>query len=128
KSYVSRCEMGLVAYRVRIAAKHTSRLQGLNLRIPVEHDLILLQIRSGLVLRWIGLRECRHRPEFAKGVAEFCAHAVDHFFKTDDLQFLRTEVVDHRQQQFHTVVVRWKSFFFKEVPERRHIFSVYAKN
>ena len=104
------------------------RLHRLDLRIPVEDDLVLLQVRSGLVLRRVWLRQRRDGPELAEGVAELRAHAIDRVFKANDLELLRAKILDDRQHEFDAVIVGRQPFLFEEVAELRHIVRADAED
>src|SRR5690606_649418 len=88
-----------------LAARYPVGLHGLNLRVPVQHHLVLLQVgRSGLKVGARGL-EGRNRSQLAEGVAKLGLDAVDLLLEADRLERLRAQVPDDRQDEIDAFFV-----------------------
>src|SRR3990172_229147 len=105
-----------------------TRPHRLDFRVPVEHALVPLQVMGARVRAGVRLAYRRHRPELAERIAELGAHAIDGLLEPDGLELLGTEALDHRQQEFDTVVVDGQALFFEEVAELRHVICVDSEN
>jgi pimeloyl-ACP methyl ester carboxylesterase len=68
----------------------------LNLRIPVQDDLVLLEIGSRIVRRRVRLGEGGDWTKPPKAVPELGADSINCLFETNGPQLLRAEILDDR--------------------------------
>ena len=73
--------MCLVRPLIGVAANDAGGFHRLDLGIPVQHHLVVLQARGRLVASRVRLLHRGDRTQFAEGVAELGAYAIDRFLQ-----------------------------------------------
>ena len=121
-------EMGLIRCRIGISPHETSRLHRLDLRIPVEPHLVLLEVHGAWIAGWVRWRDGRNGRELPERVTELGADPVDRLLEANRLEALSSKVLDHRQQELGAIVVGGEPFVVEEVPELRHVVGVNAED
>src|SRR5690606_5203056 len=76
---VTRCQPSLVRRTVVVATRNAHGLHGLDLRIPVENYLILLQISGARLPCGVGWQDRGDGTELPEGVTKLGVDAVDLF-------------------------------------------------
>src|SRR5258708_3900697 len=100
--------MSLVRSSLRVTPLGTGRFHRLNLRIPVHHYFIVLQIDRGKVR----LSHRRYWSQPAECITELSADSINLLLKSDDFQLLSAEILNDWEKEFKTLITRRNAFLF----------------
>ncbi|MEZ6053575.1 MAG: hypothetical protein R3C02_19635 [Planctomycetaceae bacterium] len=96
--------------------------------IPVQNNLVVLKVTSGIVSLWVWFGDRRNWAKSAEGITEFSADTVDGLLQPDHLERLLAEILDDRQQELLAIVIDRQSLFLKVLAEFRHVISANAED
>ncbi len=111
----------LVWCTLSISTLYTNGFHCLNLRIPIEHHQIFLQVCGGFFLDWIWGFDRGDGAKPTEGVTELGADAIDLFFKAYCFERPSTKVLDDRQNELDAIFVGRQPLFFEKVAELCHV-------